>query len=303
MQEELYSHRKDNFTFLFLLTICIFFMTVHLESYVHTFKNLLYYVFFPTQESSEQIFRQSQKLSFNIQDIIGAHQENLMLHKQLERYVQLDSEWMKEKEENARLREILGFEKPQKNKTIVARIVSREPGSWFQWVIIDKGASEGLSVDVPILMIKDGMMCVVGRVGETFDHSSKVILLTNALFAIPGMLSSTKGDGLVEGQNNPYLKMNYLLSREKLERGEIVVTSPLSSVVPEDIAIGRIKSVEPQTDETFSSAIVEPLIDLGSLREVIALLPENDNPGKRALQRSRNEPNIFQKNKKKSDLK
>jgi rod shape-determining protein MreC len=226
-----------------------------------------------------------------------------MLHKQLERYVQLDSEWMKEKEENARLREILGFEKPQKNKTIVARIVSREPGSWFQWVIIDKGASEGLSVDVPILMIKDGMMCVVGRVGETFDHSSKVILLTNALFAIPGMLSSTKGDGLVEGQNNPYLKMNYLLSREKLERGEIVVTSPLSSVVPEDIAIGRIKSVEPQTDETFSSAIVEPLIDLGSLREVIALLPENDNPGKRALQRSRNEPNIFQKNKKKSDLK
>ena len=191
----------------------------------------------------------------------------------------------KEKEENVRFRDILKFEVPARNKMFAARIVSREPGSWFQWVIIDKGRADGLSIDVPVLVIKDNRLCVVGRVGELFDHSSKVVLLTNALFAMPSMAASTNEDGLLEGQYGPLMRINYLPAKKPLTVGELILTSPLSSIMPERAVVGKVKKMLVTEDETFASAIVEPQVNLGDLREVIILVPERDRYwGKRQAQ-------------------
>jgi rod shape-determining protein MreC len=270
MDEE-FSSRHANVLFVVLTVINLFLLTTHLNVYIRLTKNVLFYLLNPTTVVAGHVLEYSQDISQTLHEIIHVHQDNLTLQKSLERYVYLDNDYQRMKEENTRLRELVNFPATTLGSYVVARVVSREPASWFQWVTINKGRVDDLKIDAPVLVWAGSRPAVLGRIVEVYDHSAKVVLITNTLSAMPVQIKGLGEDGLLEGQNNAGLKVNYLMSGGKMAIGDEVVTSPLSAVFPEGITVGHVEKITSSDNATMLIAEVRPVVNFNRLREVMIL--------------------------------
>jgi rod shape-determining protein MreC len=274
MDEETLTSRSSNLTFVFLVAVNILLLTAHLTGYVRTIKNFLYYVLMPFPATSSRIVQTGQNATQNIAEIVRIHQDNQVLRKSLEKYAVMDNEYQRMKEENMRLRQLVNFPAPAGKRSVVASVMTREPGSWFQWVTIDKGLEDGIFVDAPVLAWAADRPVIVGRVGEVYNHTAKVVLVTNIVCALPVEIKTIGEDGLLEGQNSPRLQIKYLLPEGRMAIGDEVVTSPLSTVFPPGITIGQVQDIVVSENEMLRSAVVKPAVNFNHLREVVILIPE-----------------------------
>ena len=274
MQEEIFSSRRSNLIFILLILVNVFFLTSHLNSHVKILKNFLYYVFNPAPASAEKVVESGGQILTNLREIVSVREENAALKREIEKYNYLEKDYATILEENERLKKISGLSFPLKKKAVISRVVAREPSSWFEWIIIDKGAEDGLFADAPVLAWVDQRLVVLGRVWEVYSDSAKVILVTNTLCSVPVEVRDLKEDGLIEGQNNGVLKLNYLLPESTVKTGDEIVTSPVSRVFPPGITVGYVKDIfAPTKTSTMKAATVKPAFHSSSLKLVAILLP------------------------------
>lgn len=274
MSGDNFSSRNSFFLFLLLTAINVFLLTARLNDYVLNLKSFLFYVIVPTPQNATRTIQVTHRLFGNISDIVRVHQDNISLRAELDRLAQLENEWKRAADENLRLRELVNFPRFSRNVQVKAKVVSRESDEWFQSVVIDKGKTDGLFLDAPVLAMAGKRPAVLGRIGEVYGNSSKVILITNALSAIPALVYSSGDDGLLEGQNNQLLLLNYLVQDKNYSIGDEIHTSPLSAVFPSGILIGKVKDISDSSDDSFKSLVVKPAINLNNLREVVILIPQ-----------------------------
>lgn len=272
MDEEFFAQRRTNYVFVFLLTVSIFLLIAHLSSYVRGLKNFLFYILAPAPASATRFIQSGQKIYKTFGEMVAAHQENIELHKTLERYSALDIECLRMKEENERLRKLVNFFMPASRKSVAAQVVAREPASWFQWIVINRGSQDGIKADAPVLTWINDSPAVLGRVGEVSGHWAKVVLITNVLSALPATTRPSAGDGLIEGLNGHELKLSYLSPDEKISIGDEIVTSSLSAIFPPGVLIGKIRNIDSLPDNL--SAYITPAVNFNMLREVVVVLPE-----------------------------
>lgn len=282
MDEDFYTRRRANFGLVILLTVSILLLTAHLSNFVRGLKNFVYYIVAPTPQSANRVVHSGNDLFLTFKEVVSIHQDNLALRSALEKYTYLDSEFRQMKEENQRLRTLVGFPMPPERASVIARVVMREPGSWFQHIIIDKGSMDGIYLDAAVLSWAKDKPAVLGRVAEVREHSAKVVLITNVLSAMPVQLRQTGEDGLLEGSNGHRMRLSYLVPETRAAIGDEVVTSPLSTVFPPGIAIGQISDMVTAAQEAFRTAVVKPAVDFSSLREVVVLVEQKHGvPGEK----------------------
>jgi rod shape-determining protein MreC len=274
MHEDLVAYRKSFLTFLFLLSVNVFFLTANLTEYVRTVKNFVFYIISPTPFAASRLVIVGQQFSDNIAELVNVHQENLLLKRSLQKYVNLENECVEAKTENERLSKLVGFPVPSQMRSVPARVITRVPGDWFEWLAIDRGRQDGIFPNASVFAWMDDKMAVIGRIGEVSDSSSKVVLLTSLLSSFPVTVKSLDEDGLLEGQNGPLLEINYLLPDTKISVGDEITTSSLSSVFPSGIIVGNVIEINKVQNQKFSTVIVKPFANLNRLREVIVLVPQ-----------------------------
>lgn len=279
MEEEIASRRQANYAFLLLFTINIFLLTANLSAYVRTIKNFVYYMLYPSNFAAMRIVESTNKFSSSIKEIVNIHQENLALKEAIQKLAFLEPEWLSANAENLRLRSIVGFSAARRTRTVIAHIISREPSSWFQWITIDKGLNHGIYLNAPVLAWSEGRPAVMGRVEEVFVNSAKVVLITNVLSALPGEIKGLDEDGLVEGQNSHRLRINYLVPETKVKIGDEIVTSPLSSVFPPGVIVGKVSDFASSDNEAFRSAVIKPAVNFNNLREAIVVIKDKEGGG------------------------
>lgn len=275
MQEQISSSRGSNLIFILLLLIDLFLLTAHLNIYVKTLKNFLFYIVSPVPAAAEKVIETGGQVWSNIRNIVYVNEENASLRKSLERYSYLEKEYVAAMEENERLKSIVGIDFPSKKRAVVSRVIAREPSSWYEWIIIDKGVENGLFADAPVLTWAGNKLVVIGRVWEVYAKKSKIILITNTLCAIPVEIRNKREDGLIEGQNNGILKLNYLLPESSAKLQDEVVTSPISQVFPPGVTIGYVRDVLGSSrNNTMKIATVTPAFNSVSLKIVEVLVPK-----------------------------
>jgi rod shape-determining protein MreC len=175
--------------------------------------------------------------------------------------------------ENARLRNLLGWQQQKKWNVKLARVVLRDPANWWRTVQIDRGTRDGMRIDLPVLTT-DGL---VGRISAvTFDRS-QVVLLGDPNCKVSAQIANEAGDMGVIGANGPFdgslVEMSYLSRNTNLRPGQDVFTSGLGGVFPKGIPIGKLVDSRPVEYGLYIEARVKIAANLSALDEVWVLFP------------------------------
>ncbi|HEV2439229.1 MAG TPA: rod shape-determining protein MreC [bacterium] len=169
-------------------------------------------------------------------------------------------------QENARLRALLGFKQQLPYRSLAARVVGRDPSQWFSTVLVDRGASDGVQRDDPVIT-SDG---VVGHVVEAVGSAARVLLVADPRSAVSVVLDRSREVGIAVGQGQTLLKVTYLSRDADVRPGDLVLTSGLGPIYPRGLPLGAVVSVSRTT--MFQEAVIRPTSDLGHLEDVLIVL-------------------------------
>ena len=206
-------HKKNNWG-LFIFLSFLFFVRISKGSLYKDFYYLISKPFWPGQYQREVLTQSVQ-------------QEFLIRLKQLEK-------------DNKRLREILSLQRLSDSESISANVISRKTGSFWRQIILNKGAKDG--VEIGSFVVGPGGL--LGRVENTSLFTSTVRLLTSPESKVGVWVERIQMHGLLVGSGNDYPKVIFYNKEVDIEVGDFVVSSPASTLLPPNIPIGIIKSVD-----------------------------------------------------------
>jgi len=143
------------------------------------------------------------------------------------------------KNDNARLREILSLQKSS-NNNISAAVISRKTGSWWRQIILNKGSRDG--VEIGNIVIGPGGL--LGRVKNTSLLTSSVTLLTSPESKVGVWVDRLQINGLLVGLGDDSPSLILYSKNAQIKVGDFVSSSPASTLLPPNIPIGIVQSIE-----------------------------------------------------------
>jgi rod shape-determining protein MreC len=138
---------------------------------------------------------------------------------------------------------------------------------------IDKGTDDGVLVGQPVL---DDNGNLVGRVLETWGGGATVVPITGDIEAVTVSVAGQDGiarpiPGSSELELVRDLSLDVFVGAEPVRDGDRVVTSRFSQSFPPGIPVGSIKGDATPEGQTLT-AVIEPFLDLQSLRAVVVVV-------------------------------
>ncbi len=137
-------------------------------------------------------------------------------------------------------------------------MVGLEPNPYLRYVTINVGARQGAEVGMSVVTGGAGLL---GRIAEVAPRTAKVQLLSDPDSSVAALLQTTRATGLVVGQPDGTLQMQFIPQEEEVTVGDIVLTSGLGGVMPKGLVIGQVVEVQKREYETFQTATVRPAVD------------------------------------------
>ncbi|AXW86661.1 rod shape-determining protein MreC [Lonsdalea britannica] len=183
------------------------------------------------------------------------------------------------KQENARLRELLGSPLRQDEHKMVTQVLSAGIDPYSDQVVIDKGAVNGVYEGQPVISDKG----VVGQVIAVGQLTSRVLLICDASHALPIQVLRNDirviaaGNGCTED-----LQLEHLPNNTDIRVGDVLVTSGLGGRFPEGYPVGVISSVKVDTQRAYTVIQAHPTAGLQRLRYLL-LLWGGDNDAHAAI--------------------
>ena len=149
------------------------------------------------------------------------------------------------KKDNTRLREILSLQDSSKNDNISAAVISRKTGSWWRQITLNKGSKDGVEIG----NIVTGPGGLLGRVKNTSLFTSSVTLITSPESKLGVWVDRIQINGLLVGLADDYPSLILYSKDADIKVGDFVSSSPASTLLPPNIPIGIVQSI----DETLKS--------------------------------------------------
>jgi len=146
--------------------------------------------------------------------------------------------------DNIRLRQILSLQESS-NNNISAAVISRKTGSWWRQIILNKGSRDGVEVGSTVV----GPGGLLGRVKNTSLFTSSVRLLTSPESKLGVWVDRIQVNGLLVGSGDDYPNLVIYSKDADIKVGDFVSSSPASTLLPPNIPIGIVQSI----DETLKS--------------------------------------------------
>ena len=221
-------HKKNNWGLFIFLSFLVF-VRISKGSLYKDFYYLISKPFWPGQFQREVLTK-------------SVEQEFLIRLKQLEK-------------DNKRLREILSLQRLSDSESISANVISRKTGSFWRHIILNKGAKDGVEIGNFIV----GPGGLLGRVDNTSLFTSTVKLLTSPESKVGVWVERIQMHGLLIGSGIDYPKVIFYNKDIDIKVGDFVLSSPASTLLPPNIPIGIIQSV----DEEFKGKKTANILLLG----------------------------------------
>ena len=149
------------------------------------------------------------------------------------------------RKDNTRLRQILSLQESSNDEYTSAAVISRKTGSWWRQIILNKGSKDG--VEIGDIVIGPGGL--LGRVKNTSLFTSSVTLITSPESKLGVWVDRIQINGLLVGLGDDYPSLILYSKDADIKVGDFVSSSPASTLLPPNIPIGIVQSI----DETLQS--------------------------------------------------
>lgn len=167
-----------------------------------------------------------------------------------------------------RLSSIVNYASDHPDQTLItADVVALDSSSYLRWIVINRGARDGIQVGNPV--ISD--LGLVGRVEDVAADAAWVRLAVDPGSTINARLQTSRGEGAISGQLQGGLLMDLISQDITISPGDLVLTSGLGGNFPSGIVIGQVTSVHRQAAALFQQAEVRPTVDFNKL-EVVSVI-------------------------------
>jgi len=211
-------HKKKNWI-LFAIFLFLVFVRISKGSFYKDFYYFISKPFWPGEFQKELILK-------------SIEQESLIKLKLL-------------KKDNIRLREILSLQESSNNDNISAAVISRKTGSWWRQIILNKGSKDGVEIGSTVI----GPGGLLGRVNNTSLFTSSVTLITSPESKLGVWVDRIQINGLLVGLGDDFPSLILYSKDADIKVGDFVSSSPASTLLPPNIPIGVVQSV----DEPFKA--------------------------------------------------
>lgn len=173
--------------------------------------------------------------------------------------------------------DFLNFLEEKKYNYVLCHIIGKTSDNLLatENLILDKGEKDGIKVGFPVIA-EEGFL--VGKIIKTEQNISYLDTILNNYSKIAAkVLNMAELDqegiqGIVGGEYQLSLKMDFILPDKKIKKNDIVITSGLEFLIPRGLVIGRVREIKFEPGDFFQKAILDPLLDFDDLQIVSVLI-------------------------------
>jgi len=196
--------------------------------------------------------------------------ENELLRQQVQEMRLLLVKYDEVAAENERLRALHDYSEQISYETIAARVIARDPHGWRDHIVIDKGTANGIAKNDAVL----GSHGLIGRVVSASLNSSVVMLISDPQSSLSGRVQDSRSLVVVEGtdRTDGLIRFDCLESGDKVQVGDLVITSGLGGVFPPGLPIGEVYSVEKDFYGIADTGLITPASNLLSIESVLVII-------------------------------
>ena len=175
--------------------------------------------------------------------------------------------------ELSRLQELYNLDEEYSSyPKVAARIISKDPGNWYDTFMINRGSNDGIRVDNNVISGK-GLVGIVTEVGSNWatvrsiiDDSSYVSVMT------VGTDDNCVATGDLELIDEGKLRFSQLYDKDdKVTVGERIVTSNISDKYVEGLFVGYVSEIELDTNNLTKTGTIVTPVDFQHLKDVFVI--------------------------------
>lgn len=204
------------------------------------------------------------------QDLISKNQE---LQDAVDTLTEQNNILIQNQSELSRLQELYNLDEEYSSyPKVAARIISKDPGNWYDTFMINKGSNDGIRVDNNVIAGK-GLVGIVTEVGTNWatvraiiDDSSYVSVMT------VGTDDNCVVTGDLELIDEGKLRFSQLYDKDdKVTVGERIVTSNISDKYVEGLFVGYVSEIELDTNNLTKTGTIVTPVDFQHLKDVFVI--------------------------------
>jgi rod shape-determining protein MreC len=157
---------------------------------------------------------------------------------------------------------------PDATAPVTARVIARSSTVWYSSLKIDKGSSDGVRIDQPVIAAGG----LIGKTTSVTSGTAEVRLITDGQSGVSAQVFPEGVTGVVRPEvgNPDDLLLEHVESGRRVTENTLVITSGFTSsrtesLFPRGIPIGRVTKVDLDELETYQRVHVKPFADLHSI--------------------------------------
>jgi rod shape-determining protein MreC len=260
---------KKTMTILVVLGLVIIFVsiTARQERISGRFGTIVISAVAPIQKIVAHSIRAFQHTWTDYFYLVHVAHENERLREEVEKAKAFHNRCIEIDKSNQRLRSLLDFKKDVQFDLIAAEVIARDSAPWIETITINKGFVDNVRKNYPVV-VHEG---IVGQVTFVTHHSARVLLLIDHTSAIDSLIRRTRTRGIIKGDSQGRFKFQYVVRKENVQLGDMVVSSGFDGVYPKGLEIGTVYEFFKKGGDMFQDVYVQPSVDFEKLEEVFVL--------------------------------
>ncbi|WP_129979925.1 rod shape-determining protein MreC [Shewanella algae] len=194
--------------------------------------------------------------------------QQLLMSERLQRFEHL-------RQENQRLRELLGSPVHMDSRKMVAEVMEVASDPFHHYVVINHGSRNGVFVGQPVVDAQG----VVGQVVQVSELTARVLLLSDPKHGLPVRITRNDVRLIANGIGElDEIELRHVAKSTDIKVGDLLVTSGLGNRFPEGYPVARVISVSRDDGQSYLKVTAQPLAALDRIRYLLLIWPE-DYPG------------------------
>jgi rod shape-determining protein MreC len=175
--------------------------------------------------------------------------------------------------ENLRLRKLLGFREKSQLQLTAAEVIGQNPHDIVNGLLLNAGEERGIRKSAAVLTA-DGL---VGKIINSENNFSVCQILFDPNSRVSAKIQRNREFGIIAWDGGNQVKLLYVAKTIKIYVGDVIVTSGMSQIFPENIKIGVVVDVSLEGKGMFQDILVKPSVNFNRLEEVQVQIKSEDD--------------------------